>query len=114
VGRWPTSGRWTSGGFTHGAATKGANLGFASVFDEILARGSSIYRGFGSMISCACRTPSPIPPTRLGFDFDRISLGFFGWGRKTAPGPCGGGERKRKGGPGWALPRRKEKKKRKK
>jgi hypothetical protein len=61
-----------------------ANLGFASVFDEILARGSSIYRGFESMISCTCRTPSPIPPTRLGFDFDRISLGFFGWGRKTA------------------------------
>jgi hypothetical protein len=61
VSRWPTSGRWSSGGITRGAAMKGENLGFASVFDEILARGSSIYRGFESMISCTCRTPSPTP-----------------------------------------------------
>jgi hypothetical protein len=61
VSRWPASGRWSSGGVTHGAAMKGVNLGFASIFDEIPARGSSIYRGFGSMISCSCRTPSPTP-----------------------------------------------------
>jgi hypothetical protein len=82
MSRWPTSGRWSSGCVTRGAVTKGVNLGFASVFDEILAQGSSIYRGFGSMISCACRTPSPTPLIRQGFDFDRISLGFFSWGRK--------------------------------
>jgi hypothetical protein len=58
VRRWLASGHWSLGGITRGAVMKGANLGFASVFDEIPARGSSIYRGFGSMISCACRTPS--------------------------------------------------------
>jgi hypothetical protein len=82
VSRWPALGRWSSGGVTHGTVMKGENLGFASVFDEILARRSSIYRGFGSMISCACRTPSPTPLIRMGFDFDQIPLGFFGWGRK--------------------------------
>jgi hypothetical protein len=76
VSRWLASGHWSSGGITRGAAMKGANLGFALVFDEIPARGSSIYRGFGSMISCACRTPSPTPLIPLGFNFDRISLGF--------------------------------------
>jgi hypothetical protein len=70
------------GSVTRGAATKGVNLGFALVFDEIPAPGSSLYRGFKSMISCVCRTPSPTPQIQLGFDFDRISLGFFGWGRK--------------------------------
>jgi hypothetical protein len=63
-------------------ATKGVNLGFASVVDEILVRGSSIYWDFRSMISCACRTPSPTPLIQLGYDFDRISLGFFGRGRE--------------------------------
>jgi hypothetical protein len=48
-------------------------LGLALVFHEILARGSSIYRGFGSMISCVHRTLSP---SHLGFSFDWISLGF--------------------------------------
>jgi hypothetical protein len=61
VSRWPASGRWSSGGITCGAATKGVNLAFASNFDEILAWGSSIYRGFGSMILCVCRTLSPTP-----------------------------------------------------
>jgi hypothetical protein len=56
VNRSPTSGSWSSGSGTRGAAMKGANLGFASVFNEILARGSPIYRGFRSMISCASRT----------------------------------------------------------
>jgi hypothetical protein len=82
VSRWPVSGRWSSGGVTRGEATKGVNLAFASVFDEIPARGSSIYRGFGLMILCVCRTPSPPPLIQLGFDFDPISLGFFSWGRK--------------------------------
>jgi hypothetical protein len=49
-------------------------LGLASVFHKILARGSSIYRGFGSMISCVRRTLSP---SHLGFSFDWISLGFL-------------------------------------
>jgi hypothetical protein len=77
VSRWPASGRWSSGDVTRGAVMKGANLRFASVFDEILAWGSSTYTGFRSMISCACRTPSPTPLIRLGFDFDQISLGFL-------------------------------------
>jgi hypothetical protein len=81
VSRWPASGHWSSGGVTRSATTKGANLGFASVFDEIPDRGSSICRGFGLMISCVCRTPSPSPLIRLGFNFDRIPLGFFSWGR---------------------------------
>jgi hypothetical protein len=49
-------------------------LGLASVFHEIPARGSSIYRGFGSMISCVRGTLSP---SHLGFSFDWISLGFL-------------------------------------
>jgi hypothetical protein len=61
VSRWPALGRWSSRGITCGAATKGANIGFTSVFVEILAQGSSIYRGFGSMIWCACMTPSQTP-----------------------------------------------------
>jgi hypothetical protein len=48
-------------------------LGLASVFHEIPAQGSSIYRGFGSVISCVRRTLSP---SHLGFSFDWISLGF--------------------------------------
>jgi hypothetical protein len=77
VSRWPTLARWSSGGVTRGAATKGAILWFALVFEEILARGSSIYMGFGSMISCTCRTPSPGPLIRPRFDFDQIPLAFF-------------------------------------
>jgi hypothetical protein len=49
-------------------------LGLASVFLKIPARGSSIYRGFGSMISYMRRTLSP---SHLGFSFDWISLGFL-------------------------------------
>jgi hypothetical protein len=82
VSRWLVSGRWSSGGITCNVVMKGVNLGFASVFYETPARGSSIHRGFRSMISCAGRTPSPTPLIRLGFDFYRISLGFFCWGRK--------------------------------
>jgi hypothetical protein len=127
VSRWPASGHWSSGGVTRSAATKGANLGFASVFDEIPDRGSSICRGFGLMISCVCRTPSPSPLIRLGFNFDRIPLGFFSWGRnfmlrfvtghgegddsaRATPGPRRGGEGGTESGWGWALPGRKEKK----
>jgi hypothetical protein len=53
VSRWLASSHWSSGGVTRSAATKGANIVFALVFDDILARGSSIYRDFGSMILCA-------------------------------------------------------------
>jgi hypothetical protein len=70
------SGRWSSGGVTHGAVMKGVNLGFALVFDEIPIRGSSIYRGFGSMISCACRTPSNL--TRIRFRLDSIEIFWLG------------------------------------
>jgi hypothetical protein len=48
-------------------------LGLASVFHEILVWGSSIYRGFGSMISCVRSTLSP---SHLGFSFDWILLRF--------------------------------------
>jgi hypothetical protein len=82
VSRWSASGHWSSRGVTRGASTKGVHLGFASIFDEISAQGSSIYRCFGSMISCACKTPFPTPLIQLGFNFDRISLEFFSWGRK--------------------------------
>jgi hypothetical protein len=79
---WLALGRWCSRGITHGAVMKGENLGFASVFYETPARGSSIYRGFGSMISCTCRTPSPTHLIWLGFDFNWIPLRSFGRGRK--------------------------------
>jgi hypothetical protein len=73
------SGWWSSRSITRGAVMKGANLGFASVFFKILAQRPSIYTGFGSMTSCACRTPSPSFPIRRGL----VSIGFhwdFGWG----------------------------------
>jgi hypothetical protein len=57
-------------------AMKGANLGFVLVFFEIPAQGASIYRGFGSMISCVCRTPSPSFPIRWWFGSDRFPLRF--------------------------------------
>jgi hypothetical protein len=57
--RSPTSGWWSSSSVTCGAVMKGVNLGFASLFNEIMYQGSSIYRGFGLMISCMWRTPSP-------------------------------------------------------
>jgi hypothetical protein len=70
---------------------KGVNLGFASVFFEILAQGPSIYRGFGSMISCACRTPSPCFPIQWGFGFDRsrLRLQFVMTTRVGSAGPAG-------------------------
>jgi hypothetical protein len=49
-------------------------LGLASVFQEITTQGSSIYRGFRSMISCVRRTLSP---SHMGFSFDWISLGIL-------------------------------------
>jgi hypothetical protein len=52
---------------------KGVNLGFVSVFFQIPAQLPSIYRGFGLIISCACRALSASFPIRLGFD---ISTGF--------------------------------------
>jgi hypothetical protein len=48
-------------------------LGLASVFHKIPVWGSSIYRGFGSMISCVRSTLSP---SHLGFSFDWIPLRF--------------------------------------
>jgi hypothetical protein len=63
---------------------KGANLGFASVPFKILALGPSIYWGFGSMISCACRTPSPTFPIRQGIGFDRFPMRF--WLGSATPG----------------------------
>jgi hypothetical protein len=47
------------GGVTHSVAMKGVNLGFISVIFKILAQRPSIYRGFGLIISCACRALSP-------------------------------------------------------
>jgi hypothetical protein len=47
-------------------------LGLASVFHEIPARGSCIYRGFWSMISCVRRTlsPSHLDSVLIGFHWD--------------------------------------------
>jgi hypothetical protein len=56
---------------------KGENLGFALIFNEILAQGPSIYRDVRSMISCASRTPSPRLVTKQGFSFDQIPLRFL-------------------------------------
>jgi hypothetical protein len=41
---------------------------------EIPSGSSSFYRGFGSMISCACRTLSPSHLIQMGFNFVRILL----------------------------------------
>jgi hypothetical protein len=71
--RSPTLGCWSLRSFSHGAAMERGYLGLASVFHEISAWGSSIYRGFGSMILCVRRTLSP---SHLGFGCDWISLGF--------------------------------------
>jgi hypothetical protein len=83
---------------------KGANLGFALVFFKILAQGPSIYRGFGSMILCACRTPSPSFPIRWGLGFDRFPLRF--WLGTATPGsvcyPAWGRRRSGLGG-SWAM-----------
>jgi hypothetical protein len=72
-------------------------LGLASVFHEILARGSSIYRGFGSMISCVRRTLSP---SHLGFSFNWIALGFSVGEESSVQRRCSRVER---GCPGWAA-----------
>jgi hypothetical protein len=71
--RTPASGRWSSWSVARGVAMKGVNLGFVSVFFQIPAQLPSIYRGFGLIISCACRALSASFPIRLGFD---ISTGF--------------------------------------
>jgi hypothetical protein len=77
--RTPASGRWSLRSVARGVAVKGANLGFISVFFEILVQLSSIYRGFRLIISCACRALSPSFPIQLGFDistsFIEISVG---------------------------------------
>jgi hypothetical protein len=74
--RTPMSGWWSYRSVARNAVMKGVNLGFASVFFKILAQGPYIYRGFGSMISCVCRTPSPSFPIRRGFGFDWFPLRF--------------------------------------
>jgi hypothetical protein len=57
-------------------AMKGAHLGFASIFFEIPVQMPSIYRGFGLIISCACRALSPSFLIRHGFNFVWFPLGF--------------------------------------
>jgi hypothetical protein len=96
--------------------TKGANLGFVSVFFEILAQLPSIYRGFGLIISCVCRAICPSSQIRLGFDtsfnFVEISAGGVsvsmmtrrGVGddrRRAAPGPCASEAEAGLAGLGW-------------
>jgi hypothetical protein len=73
---------------------KGTNFGFASGFFKIPAQGPSIYRDFGSMISCTCRTPSPSFPIQRGLGFDRIPLRFL-LGKETPGSVCY---------PTWAAP----------
>jgi hypothetical protein len=63
--RTPVSDRWSSRSVARGVAMKGVNLGFVSVFFEIPAQVPSIYRGFGLIISCACRALSPTFLIRL-------------------------------------------------
>jgi hypothetical protein len=77
--RTSASGWWKSRSVAHGTAMKGVNLGFASIFFKILAQGPSIYRGFGLMISCVCRTTSPSFPLGRGFGFDRFFWDFSLW-----------------------------------
>jgi hypothetical protein len=72
--RTSASGRWSLRSVACGVATKGVNLGFVSVFFEILVQLPSIYRGFRLIISCACRALSPSFPIQLGFD---ISTGLI-------------------------------------
>jgi hypothetical protein len=101
--RTPASGGWSSSSVARDVAMKGLNLGFVSVFFEILAQLPSIYRGFGLIISCACRALSPSSQIRLGFDisfvFIEISAGGVSVSVTTqrgvgndrcwaAPGPC--------------------------
>jgi hypothetical protein len=96
--RTPTLDWSSSRSIARGATMKGANLGFASVLFEIPAQGPSIYRGFGLMISCACRIPSPSFPIRWGFGFHW----YFSW-RWQLPAWsviwCGVGD-----DPAWAAP----------
>jgi hypothetical protein len=113
------SGHWSSGGITHGAAMKGANLGFRLLQEEIRGDTTIIYRASCSMISYAVGTLSP---SRIRFEMTLIPLGFvgekifFGFtlfltivGDNTSSGHSwatrGGRTRS-----GWAPLRRKEKK----
>jgi hypothetical protein len=77
--RTSESGRWSSRSVTRGVAMKGVKLGFVSVSFEISVQQPSIYRGFGQIISCACRALSPSSQIRLGFvnpfDFVQILAG---------------------------------------
>jgi hypothetical protein len=101
--RTPVSNPWGSRSIARGVAMKGANLRFVLVFFKILAQLPSIYRGFGLIISCACRALSPSFQIRLGFDisFDFIEIlvgdvsvsvatrrGVGDDRRWDAPGPC--------------------------
>jgi hypothetical protein len=57
--RTPTSGQWSSRSVARDMVMKGVNLGFISVFFEFSVQLPSVYRGFGLIISCACRALSP-------------------------------------------------------
>jgi hypothetical protein len=81
--RTPTSGWWSSRSVARGVEMKGANLGFVSIFFKILMQLPSIYRGFGLIISCACRALSPSFPIWLGFNFWSVSLRFWSAGLST-------------------------------
>jgi hypothetical protein len=72
--RSPTSGCWSLRCFSHGAAMNRATLGWLQFSSKFRLGGSSIYRGFGSMIPYVCRTLSP---SHLGFSFDWIPLRFL-------------------------------------
>jgi hypothetical protein len=66
--RTPTSGRWCSRIVACDVTMKGVNLGFVSIFFEILAQLPPIYKGSELIISCACRDLSLSFQIRLGFD----------------------------------------------
>jgi hypothetical protein len=103
--RTPVLGRRRSRSVTPGMAMKGVNLGIVSVFFEIMAQRPSIYRGFGRIISCACRALSPSSQIRLGFinpfDFIEISAGGISVSVMTR---CGVGDDRRWAAIGSARP----------
>jgi hypothetical protein len=115
--RTPASGRWSSRSVASGVVMKGVNREFVSFSLKIPAQLPYIYRGFGLIISCACKVLSPSFEIRLGFDisfdFIEISVGSVsisvvtrhrvgGDQRWAAPGPHVGEVRAGSTGPvGW-------------
>jgi hypothetical protein len=102
--RTPASGWWSSRSVAHGVVMKEVNLGFASVFFEILAQMPFIYRGSRLIFSCACRAQSPCFPIRLGFDFEWFCWDFSRWWRFWLGGDPARGRPRPVLGRAWVRP----------